>query len=137
MESSGSIVAIIKKHYPNVITVYQFGSHGTEYERADSDVDIAMLLPASERTSPAELIKSECRSELEESLEKSVDFVDIRSASTVFQKEIVTTGEKLWCANPFETELFELFVWSSYQKLNDERAAIIAQATQTGRFYGA
>ena len=117
--------------------MYQFGSYGTEYERADSDVDIAILLPAFERTSPAELIMGECRSELEESLEKSVDFVDIRSASTVFQKEIVTTGEKLWCANPIETELFELFVWSSYQKLNDERAAIIAQATQTGRFYGA
>lgn len=35
---------MINEQFPNIWAVYLFGSFGTEYERADSDLDLAILL---------------------------------------------------------------------------------------------
>jgi predicted nucleotidyltransferase len=43
--SSDAIVKAVLTFYPDVEAIYLFGSYGTEDERPDSDVDIALLLP--------------------------------------------------------------------------------------------
>lgn len=39
------LIQLILKAWPDTQAIYLFGSWGTEYERAESDVDIAILLP--------------------------------------------------------------------------------------------
>ncbi|MEK7289910.1 MAG: nucleotidyltransferase domain-containing protein, partial [Planctomycetota bacterium] len=39
------IIKTVCFYYPDVSAIYLFGSYSTEYERMDSDVDIALLLP--------------------------------------------------------------------------------------------
>ena len=45
MKDHRSIIEAVLNHYPDVQAIYLFGSHDTEYQRPNSDVDIALLLP--------------------------------------------------------------------------------------------
>jgi len=125
MSIKEKIVKIVLKYYPNVQAVYLFGSYGTEHEWADSDVDIALLLPHEVRIKPLDPVLLKCKGELESLLEKDVDIVNVRKVSTVFQKEIIMTGRLLFCTDKYKVDEFEMYVLSFYQKLNEERAEII------------
>jgi predicted nucleotidyltransferase len=107
----------------------------TEDEWPDSDVDIALLLPPSEAKQERHLAISECAIELARVLEKEVDLLNARTVLTVFQKEIVTKGRLLYCADRYAVDEFEMLTLSYYQKLNEERADIIESALVEGRFY--
>ena len=129
------IIKTILVHYPNVQGIYLFGSCMTEDEWPDSDVDIALLLPPIEAKQERHLAMSECAVELARVLEKEVDLLNARTVSTVFQKEIVTKGRLLYCADRYAVNEFEMLTLSYYQKLNEERADIIESALAEGRFY--
>ena len=47
-----AIVSTILRFHPEVQALYLFRSSGTEYERVDSDVDMALLLPPDRRKIP-------------------------------------------------------------------------------------
>jgi len=46
-------------HHPDVEAIYLFGSFGTEDESSESDVDIALLLPATQAKKVGHLMLSE------------------------------------------------------------------------------
>ncbi len=119
------IVEIVLKFYPKVQAIYLFGSYGTENEWADSDVDIALLLPHEVTIKPLDPILLKCKDKLEILLRRDVDIVNVRKVSTVFQKEIIMTGRLLYCTDKYKVDEFEMYVLSFYQKLNEERAEII------------
>ncbi len=123
------IANILLEHFPAVQAVYLFGSFGTERERPDSDVDIALLLEPKADISGLE----ECRLELEGILSRSVDLIDIRRANTVFQFEVVCTGRPILIADRTEFDIFEMHTISFYQKLNKERAGIVEAVLESGR----
>lgn len=50
------------------------------------------------------------------------------------QKEVVMRGRR-YCADDLAAHEFDLSVISRYQKLNEERAAILKQSQMTGRAY--
>ncbi len=50
-----AIARIVLGHYPAVQGIYLFGTHGTEYGRSDSDVDIALLLPPEQAKKEGDL----------------------------------------------------------------------------------
>ncbi len=135
METSAIIIKTILAHYPNVQGIYLFGSCMTEDEWPDSDIDIALLLTPVEAKQVRHLAISECAIELARVLEKEVDILNARTVSTVFQKEIVTKGRLLYCADRYAVDEFEMLTLSYYQKLNEERGGIIESALLTGRFY--
>lgn len=130
-----AIVQTVRLYYPMVQGVYLFGSCMTEDEWPDSDVDLALLLPAVEAKQQRQLAVSDCALELARILGKEVDLLNARTVSTVFQKEIVTKGRLLYCSNRFAVDEFEMLTLSYYQKLNEERAEIIESALAGGRFY--
>jgi hypothetical protein len=68
-------------------------------------------------------------------LRRTVDLVNIRLVSTVFQKEIIANGNRLYCADEDEADLFEMLVLSLYGKLNEERSEILADFARTERAY--
>lgn len=135
MEIAGIITQTVLAHYPNVQAIYLFGSFMSDDEWPDSDVDLALLLPPVEAKQQRQLAVSDCALELARILGKEVDLLNARMVSTVFQKEIVTKGRLLYCADRYAVDEFEMLALSFYQKLNEERGEIIAAALADGRFY--
>lgn len=129
------MVRIVLAHYPTAQVIYLFGTHGTAGEWPDSDVDIALLLPAEHAPRLSHLMLTPCHYALQDTLGKSVDLLNAREVSTVLQKEIIASGRVLYCADDDAVAEFEMLTLSHYQKLNDERKAILESFAQTGRAY--
>lgn len=134
-KSGGDVEALVerlKQAFPEIVAVYLFGSRGTEYERDESDVDLAVYagkpLRAAELWYAAQDLASE--------IGRDVDVVDLASASTVMRAQIVHTGERRYCADPVACETFEDYVYSSYARLNEERQGILEDVLRRGSVYG-
>ncbi|OIP17095.1 MAG: hypothetical protein AUK53_02660 [Betaproteobacteria bacterium CG2_30_59_46] len=132
---TNGIVAVIVPRHPGVQAIYLFGSYGTEDEWPDSDVDIALLLPPemAKMLGVIDLIKTQ--TELSSLLHKSVDLLNLRRVSTVFQKEVVMADRRIYTADEYAAEEFEMLTLSFYQKLNEERAEVLSEGLRSGRFY--
>jgi len=130
-----TMIALIKSFYPLIQGIYLFGSYQTEREWLDSDVDIALLLPPDLARKERNLAFSHCQCKLEELLGKSVDLINIRQVSTVFQFQIVSTGRLILTNDQSAVAEFEMLTISFYQKLNEERSAILQEFYKTGKAY--
>jgi len=118
--SQDKILSLLEPLRPAAI--YLFGSFGTEQQRADSDLDLAVLL-----TQPVEpLTLFELSQSLANALCREVDLVDLNSASTVMAKEVIRTGTLLASASPALLQEFEMRTLSDYARLNEERQPVLA-----------
>ncbi|WP_022947963.1 type VII toxin-antitoxin system MntA family adenylyltransferase antitoxin [Methylohalobius crimeensis] len=135
MIAENEIVRTVLTAFPATQAIYLFGSWGTENEWPDSDVDIAVLLPPETAQKAGSLTLSELRYALERLLDRNVDLINLRRVSTVFQKEIVMADRRIFCGNRYAADEFEMLVLSLYQKLNQERAEVLADGLRSGRFY--
>ena len=130
-----TIIDAIRTHYPHVQAVYLFGSYGTEEQWPDSDADIALLLPPDEAKPTGNLAMTDLHAALGGLLGKEVDLINLRLVSTVFQKEIIMAERRIFCADQYAADEFEMLVLSFYHKLNEERAEVMAEGLKSGRFY--
>lgn len=133
--STKLIVRIVLEHYPEVQAIYLFGTYGTLDEWPDSDVDIAVLLPPAEAKRAGALVMSDLHLVLETLLGKDVDLINLRRVSTVLQKEVVFADRRIFCADVYAADEFEMLTLSFYQKLIQERAGILADGLANGKFY--
>jgi predicted nucleotidyltransferase len=129
------IIETILDHYPNVQGIYLYGTFGTEDEWPNSDVDIALLLPPAEAKQVLSLMMSGLYSALVTRLNKDIDLVNLRQVSTVLQKEVVAADRRIFCADEYAADEFEMLTLSFYQKLNEERRGILDEFRKTGRAY--
>lgn len=127
------IIGTVLKHYPDVQAIYLFGSYGTADEWPDSDLDIAVLLPPQQAKEATSLAMSDLCFELMDLLNKEVDLINLRRVPTVLQKEIIASERRIYLANEYAANEFEMLTLSYYQKLNEEREGIIRNALATGR----
>ena len=135
MNAYDEIARIVVEDYPAAQAIYLFGTHGTADEWPDSDVDIALLLPPDEAKRGGHMALSKARVAIERLLGKDVDLINLRQVSTVFQKEIVMAERRIFCADAYAADEFEMLVLSYYQKLSEERADVLAEGLRSGRFY--
>lgn len=135
MNQQAEINRLILKYYPNTQAVYLFGSQAAGEEWPESDVDIAVLLPPAEAKKIGSLLISDLRFNLETLLGKEVDLINLRRAPTVLQKEVIAADSRIYEGDRFAAEEFEMLTLSYYQKLNEERAQILAEALAGGRFH--
>ena len=135
MRETDEIITTVLKHYPDVQAVYLFGSYGTDQALADSDVDIAVLLPHKKSHKAGSLLMSDLRFELESMLGKSVDLINLRQVPTVLQKEVVMEDRRIYQADEYAADEFEMLTFSYYQKLNEERRGILEDVLADGRIY--
>jgi predicted nucleotidyltransferase len=124
------IVGAVLARFPDTWAIYRFGSSGTPDEHTGSDVDVALLFAPGKRDLLA------LAGELSDVLHKTVDLVDLRSASTILQKEAVMTGRRISAPEAFEADMFEVRVMGDYQKLCQERREIVEDGLRSGSFYG-
>ena len=135
MIEPNAIIQTVLRHYPDTQAIYLFGSYGTENEWPESDVDIALLLPPKQARAGRPVAMSPLCSELGSLLKKSVDLINLREVSTVFQKEIIAADRRIHTGNAYAADEFEMLVLSFYQKLSEERAEILEEFWETGRAY--
>lgn len=111
---------------------YLFGSAVTGSLRPDSDLDIAILL----QHSLSSLKLHELSEKIARLMSRDVDLIDLRSASTVLQMQVISTGHCMICNDPLEVGSFEDRVFSDYVRLNEERSGILEDIRERGSIYG-
>lgn len=126
---------IITKHYPATQAIYLFGSHANGEAWPSSDLDLAILLPHAESRRECWPAMSECATELAMMVHTEVDLVNLRAVGTILQKEIIHHSQRIFATDAMAADLFEIQVVKNYQKLKEERADILAEGLNSGRFY--
>lgn len=123
------LIAVIKQYIPEIRLLYLFGSYASGQINKNSDIDLAVLLP--EKISTVD--RWEIQQKLALEFNVDIDLIDLLSASTVMQNEIISKGICLYDAEDYQG-LFEMQVMSMYQHLNEERALLLTAFK--GDYYG-
>lgn len=122
MLDKNRLVQAVQNLLPEVRLVYLFGSQTDGSATLTSDIDVAVLL--EKKLDPV------ARFDLEQTLaiefSQDVDLVDLLTASTVLQNQVIMKGELLFGSEDEQTK-FEMQVMSMYQHLNEERADILQE----------
>lgn len=127
-----ALVERLREEFPRLLAVYRFGTYGTEYERPDSDLDLAVY--AGKPLSAVMLWRA--AQELAANAGRDVDLVDLASASTVMRAQVIHGGERIFCADEVACDTFEDYAYSSYARLNEERRGILEDVRSRGSVYG-
>lgn len=125
------IVSFLQSCWEGLLAVYLFGSRSLGAARQDSDLDLAILVDGS--TDAVRLW--ECAGRLAEAFDCEVDLLDLRTASTVMQYQIITSGRLLW-ARDSQAALYESFVLTEKLFLDEARAGLLADIAREGKVYG-
>jgi len=130
--ASRSIIDCCQKNIIDLKAIYLFGSQVTGYANAESDIDLAILClkPLSAET------RWELSHQLSQLLNRQVDLVDLKEATTVMQWQILTTGNKIFCADETYNAFFEMYALSDYIRLNEQRRDILDDIKKRGSIYG-
>ena len=134
--TTAKIVNQILSTHPHAQAIYLYGTWGTEYQRSDSDLDIAVLLPHAEARAVDFWKWAELSVELFRiaGTQKS-DLINLRTVPVILRKEIIAADRRIYCADENAADEFEMLTISFYQKLNEERREIVESGLRAGRFY--
>ncbi len=125
------IIKTLNQKIKDIISIYLFGSFQKGQMRKDSDIDIAVLLDGSLDN----ITRWEISCILSDKLDKDVDLINLRDASTVMRAQIVTGGQCIYESDKKKKNQFEMYTLSDYARLNEERKEIIARVKKEGRVY--
>jgi predicted nucleotidyltransferase len=92
---------------PRILALYLFGSRARGDATEHSDVDVGVLFRQREKAPLREVLLLE--DALERRLGLPVDLVDAGHASAFLALDIIR-GERIFCADPFRCDEFELYV---------------------------
>ena len=84
----------------------------------------------------SELCRFELAQDLAIQFHRDIDLVDLRSASTVMRMQILSTGTCLTAEDEAARRVFEMYVYSDYARLNEERRELLKGITKRGLVYG-
>lgn len=125
------ILERLRQAVPGLMAIYVFGSEARGESSPASDVDIAVLA-----SQPIDAVRRfDLAGDVASRLGRDVDLVDLRSASTVMQAQVMESGERLWVDQSAPVDEFEARILSDYARLNEERAAILDEIREQGSVY--
>ncbi|MBH0171451.1 nucleotidyltransferase domain-containing protein [Fictibacillus sp. 18YEL24] len=108
-----------------------FGSTAKGIDRVDSDLDIAYLSDHKIEKYDRFILGQE----LATLINKDVDLVDLKQASTVFAAQIIQSGKTILCKDNKRRMGFEMKTLKMYAKLNEEREIVIKRIEESGSIY--
>jgi len=117
---------LLEKVSPYLIII--FGSALTGRMLPESDIDIAFLTEEKLNAYDVFMVGQE----LAGLLGRDVDLVDLKSASTVFQARVITTGRVIYCSDETKRMLFEMVTLKKYARLNEERRQVMDRLFKRG-----
>ncbi|MFT4249424.1 MAG: nucleotidyltransferase domain-containing protein [Pseudomonas sp.] len=126
-----ALCTAIRQACPQALGIWLFGSFANGHANAQSDVDLALLLPG--KADPVELWN--LAQQLAVLIDRDVDLLDLRAASTVIQYQVVTTGRLLWAADA-QADLYTSFILSSKTALDEARAGLMDDIQRRGHVHG-
>lgn len=126
-----AVLQQLQTSLPDLSAVYVFGSYAKGQQTPDSDLDLAILIDGPE---PDPVTLWQLAGELADTAGCPVDLVDLRAASTVFQYQIITTGQRLW-THGSQAALYESFILSEKTALDSARADLLADILKEGRIH--
>jgi predicted nucleotidyltransferase len=126
-----ALIEYIRKSVPSLIALYRFGSQAKGTARPSSDMDLAVLA----RDPIPNIRRFELAQELAIQLHRDVDLVDLRTASTVMRMQVISTGECLDAPQEPAHREFEVYAYSDYARLNEERKGILDDIRAHGSVY--
>ena len=135
MNTEARIIDLLHLHFPALQGVYLFGSRADGTSRAGSDYDIAFLNKSGTPELGA-IDRFDLATSIGIKTEAEVDLVDLHHASTDFQFQIVSKGNRIFCADKTYCDFFDMTVYSMYQRLEEERKGIIEAVKKRGFIYG-
>jgi len=117
-------VQILLQQFPELAAVIAFGSFGTEYERSESDLDLAIL--TADPCETIDIVKLwEVAQEIARTIGRDVEVINLRQASTVFCYQVLTSGTPVYCSNELALAYFDNLTMSMYLRLQEERKDIL------------
>jgi predicted nucleotidyltransferase len=123
-------VGMLQRRVPGLLAVYGFGSRIQGTARADSDLDMAVLVAGYADV----LLLWQLSGELADIAGCAVDLLDLRAASTVMQYQIIPTGVRWW-AKDAQAALFESAILSEKTALDMSRAGLLGDIALRGSVY--
>jgi predicted nucleotidyltransferase len=124
--TGAQIAAVVERHVAagakDVTAVWIFGSMARGPTRADSDVDLAFLVPRRP-SDPVQVF--EAAEELAVAFGRDVDLIDLAAASDVLRAQVVAGGHRIHTTDERVAEEFEMYALSDYARLNEERREIM------------
>ena len=125
-------VATIRSVVPGLVAIYRFGSSVSSEHSPGSDVDLAVLAAA-----PIDpLLRFDLQERLAAALRRSVDLVDLRTASPVMAIQVIGKGRLLLDNDASARGRFEDLTYGVYARLNEERRGILERVAAEGTVYG-
>lgn len=125
------IVAFLQAELPELLGIWLFGSQANGHADARSDVDLAVLVAG--KVDPMRLW--DLGQEVATMVDREVDLLDLRAASTVMQYQVITEGRRLWQKDA-QAALYESAILSDKTKLDEARAGLLSDIHREGRVYG-
>ena len=114
---------------PEVSAIYLFGSYGTKFETPQSDVDLAIL--TMDKVDKVKLW--ELAQEIAIKINKDVDLIDLKQASTILSFQIINEGKRIYCKDKHRCDAFENTVDAEYLDFRQRRADLIKDIKERGR----
>ncbi|HBV87629.1 MAG TPA: nucleotidyltransferase domain-containing protein [Desulfosporosinus sp.] len=109
-----------------------FGSYAKGRASHESDVDIGFL--TDQTIDDFQLYRM--AQKIAQLIKKDVDCVNLSSASTVFQVQVIGHGTVLYCNDETRRKYYFLRTFKEYALLNEERAPILRQINERGTICG-
>ncbi len=123
---------IIVDALPDVLAIYVYGSFASGDERPQSDLDLAVLLPAKrEITDLLGLI-----GELAMRIGRDVDLIDLSRVGDVVRREVLLHGITIYVSEPARVLSWEASAISRYARHREEIRGILEDFEKTGVGYG-
>ena len=130
--SDDDLVRVLKHHIVRVRAIYLFGSRATGHATPNSDWDIGVISDTPLKPEFLWAVSGACA----DVCQGPVDLIDLRSASTVLQHQVITQGRCLYHAGDVHTQAFELYILSEKTALDEARAGLMGDITRRGFVYG-
>ena len=131
------LVKVICSAFPETQAIYRFGSWGTVDERAESDLDIAVLLPWQQANQMDLWSWAALNGEIAATAHHDkVDLINLREVDVLLQFEVLRTGEIIFSRDTDAQLDFEVLTISKYQELHAWRKEF-EQAAHSGELYSA
>ena len=138
MSEVDATVDSVLSAFPVTEAVYRFGSWGTAWQRSESDLDLAVLLPHELANRVDQLDWLRLNGEIAQvSRTDRVDLINLRTATTDLQAEVLRTGEVLFCRDDDTRLEFETLILNMHQELNYRRAGLYEDIMKRGRVISA
>lgn len=126
-ETIDTCIEMICSQYPSTALIYLFGSYGTEYQRNNSDIDLAFYAEQSIST----IDTWNLAQTIANKINRDVDLIHLNNASTVFAYEIIMNGSCILSQDKQKQGVVENLLMGKYLRFNEERSEILDALKET------